>query len=87
MRKHFKEHSSENISDVISSVSYIIKFNEPDIKGIIFTKNSFDYTQFDKLKENGEIVDYFMDDIGIKIIKRINKNNIKGNNISISSRK
>ena len=61
-----------NISDVMSS-GYVIRFDEPDMNGQVFTKNSFDYSQFDKMKERGDIVDYSVDDKGVKIIKRINK--------------
>jgi len=57
------------ISDVMSS-GYVIRFDEPDNNGRLFTKNSFNYLQFDKMKERGEIVDYSVDDKGIKIIKK-----------------
>jgi len=60
-------------SDVMSS-GYVIRFGEPDMNGRVFTKNSFDYSQFDKMKERGDIVDYSVDDKGVKIIKRISKN-------------
>jgi hypothetical protein len=82
----FEQHSSElNISDVISS-GYVIRFDEPDMNGQVFTKNSFDYSQFDKMKERGDIVDYSVDDKGIKLIKRISKNDLDGDFTGISSR-
>jgi hypothetical protein len=74
-----------HISDVMSS-SYVIRFDEPDMNGRVFTKNSFDYSQFDKMKEKGNIVDYTVDDKGIKIIKRVSKNDLDGDTIGISSR-
>jgi hypothetical protein len=91
--KHLKtpqelNESSENlnISDVMSS-GYVIRFDEPDMNGQVFTKNSFNYSQFDKMKERGDIVDYSVDDKGIKIIKRISKNDLYGGDtIGISSR-
>ena len=77
----FKENL--NISDVSG---YVIRFDEPDMNGRVFTKNSFNYSQFDKMKERGDIVDYSVDDKGIKIIKRISKNDLSGDTIGISSR-
>jgi hypothetical protein len=76
-----------NISDVMSS-GYVIRFDEPDMNGQVFTKNSFNYSQFDKMKERGDIVDYSVDDKGLKIIKRISKNDLDGGGytIGISSR-
>jgi hypothetical protein len=75
-----------NISDVMSS-GYVIRFDEPDMNGQVFTKNSFNYSQFDKMKERGDIVDYSVDDKGVKIIKRISKNDLDGGDtIGISSR-
>lgn len=38
------------------------------------------------MKERGDIVDYSVDDKGIKIIKRISKNDLDGDTIGISSR-
>lgn len=82
--RDFKENL--NISDIMSS-GYVIRFNEPDMNGQVFTKNSFNYSQFDKMKERGEIVDYSVDDKGIKIIKRISKNDLEGGDtFGISSR-
>jgi len=83
----FKEHQENlNISDVMSS-GYVIRFDEPDMNGQVFTKISFNYSQFDKMKERGDIVDYSVDDKGIKIIKRISKNDLDGvDTIGISSR-
>jgi hypothetical protein len=69
------------------SSGYVIRFDEPDMNGQVFTKISFNYSQFDKMKERGDIVDYSVDDKGIKIIKRISKNDLDGGDaIGISSR-
>jgi hypothetical protein len=83
----FNEHQENlNISDVMSS-GYVIRFDEPDMNGRVFTKNSFNYSQFDKMKERGDIADYSIDDKGVKIIKRISKNDLdSGDTIGISSR-
>ena len=44
-------------------------------------------SQFDKMKERGDIIDYSVDDKGVKIIKRISKNDLDGGDpIGISSR-
>jgi hypothetical protein len=88
--KHIKKFNESeenlNISDVMSS-GYVIRFDEPDMNGQVFTKNSFNYSQFDKMKERGDIVDYSVDDKGVKIIKRISKNDLDGGDtIGISSR-
>jgi hypothetical protein len=85
--KRFNESEENlNISDVMSS-GYVIRFDEPDMNGRVFTKNSFNYSQFDKMKERGDIVDYSVDDKGVKIIKRISKNDLDGGDtIGISSR-
>jgi hypothetical protein len=84
--KRFNENPELNISDVMSS-GYVIRFDEPDMNGRVFTKNSFNYSQFDKMKERGDIVDYSVDDKGVKIIKRISKNDLDGGDkIGISSR-
>ncbi len=59
------------------SSGYIIMFDVPDNNGDVFTKNSFNYSQLDKMKERGDIVDYFIDNKGVKIIKTIDKKDKK----------
>lgn len=63
-------------ADSMSS-GYIIMFDVPDNNGDVFTKNSFNYSQLDKMKERGDIVDYFIDNKGVKIIKTIDKKDKK----------
>jgi hypothetical protein len=76
-----------NESDISDVSGYVIRFDEPDMNGQVFTKNSFNYSQFDKMKERGDIVDYLVDDKGVKIIKRISRNDLDGGDtIGISSR-
>ena len=65
-----KEIDNTNDETTVMSSDYVIRFDEPDHQGRIFNKNSFNYLQFDKMKERGEIVDYSVDDKGIKIIKK-----------------
>ena len=82
-----KEIDNTNDETTVMSSDYVIRFDEPDHKGRIFNKNSFNYLQFDKMKERGEIVDYSVDDKGIKVIKKISKNDVdSGDTIGISSR-
>jgi hypothetical protein len=50
---------------------YIIKFGVPYTNGQIFfedTLTSEDCQQFEEMKNNGTIIDYEIDNIGIKII-------------------
>jgi hypothetical protein len=75
-----------NESDISDVSVYVIRFDEPDMNGQVFTKNSFNYSQFDKMKERGDIVDYLVDDKGVKIIKRISRNDLGVDKIGISSR-
>jgi hypothetical protein len=75
-----------NESDISDVSGYVIRFDEPDMNGRVFTKNSFNYSQFDKMKERGDIVDYLVDDKGVKIIKRISRNDLGVDTIGISSR-
>jgi phage head maturation protease len=75
-----------NESDISDVSGYVIRFDEPDMNGQVFTKNSFNYSQFDKMKERGDIVDYLVDDKGVKIIKRISRNDLGVDKIGISSR-
>lgn len=48
---------------------YIIRFNEPDENGLIFHPNCFDTNNLEQLKISGEIIDYSIDNIGVKVIK------------------
>jgi hypothetical protein len=54
----------------------MIKFNEPTLDGNIYTKNSFNIEDINALKLNGTILDYEIDDIGIKIVKILNKDEV-----------
>jgi hypothetical protein len=82
-----KEYEKQlNISDGMSS-GYVIRFDTSDMNGQVFTKNSFNYSQFFKMKYRGDIVDYSVYGFGVKIIKKISKNDIDGGDIiAISSR-
>ena len=55
----------------ISDVSgYAIRFNEADTNGIIINKDAINIKDFEQMKVAGTIVDYEIDDNGVKIIKK-----------------
>lgn len=58
-----------NISDVMCS-GYVIRFNEADTNGIIINKDAINIKDFEQMKVAGIIVDYEIDDNGVKIIKK-----------------
>ena len=49
---------------------YGIRFNEVDRNGRMFTKDSINIENFIQMKLCGTIVDYEIDDNGVKIIKK-----------------
>lgn len=57
------------ISDVMCS-GYAIRFNEADANGIIINKNAINIKDFEQMKVSGSIVDYEIDNNGVKIIKK-----------------
>lgn len=57
------------ISDVMCS-GYIIRFNEADSNGIIINKDVINIKDFEQMKVAGTIVDYEIDDNGVKVIKK-----------------
>ncbi len=44
---------------------YVVLFDSPDKNGNIVTKSSVNLDRFDKMKANGDIVDYKVDNIGV----------------------
>ena len=56
------------ISDVMCS-GYAIRFNEVNANGIIINKDAINIKDFEQMKVTGTIVDYEIDDNGVKIIK------------------
>jgi len=48
---------------------YIIIFDQPDNNNIIYTKQSIDLNLFENMKISGNIINYIIDDIGVKITK------------------
>jgi hypothetical protein len=63
------ENPKLGISDVMCSV-YAIRFNEADANGIIINKDAININDFEQMKVSGTIVDYEIDDNGVKIIKK-----------------
>lgn len=50
---------------------YAFRFNEPDLEGKMYTKDSFSSEHFEDLKFRGVIKDYEIDEFGIRIIKSV----------------
>ena len=63
------ENQKLGIPDVMCSV-YAIRFNEADANGIIINKDAINIKDFEQMKLAGTIVDYEIDDNGVKIIKK-----------------
>lgn len=63
------ENPKLGISDVMCS-GYTIIFNEVDVNGIIINKDAINIKDFEQMKVAGTIVDYEIDDNGVKIIKK-----------------
>lgn len=63
------------ISDVVCSV-YAIRFNEADANGIIINKDAIKIKDFEQMKVAGTIVDYEIDDNGVKIVKKFDLSNV-----------
>lgn len=61
--------------DVIYS-GYILRFNEPDLNGNIVLKESINLDNFEQMKIRGEIVDFEIDDNGVKVIKKFNPSSV-----------
>ena len=49
---------------------YVIRFNEADANGIIINKDAINIKDFEQMKVSGTIIDYEIDDNGVKIIKK-----------------
>ena len=62
------ENPKLGISDVMCS-GYVIRFNKADTAGIIINKDAINIKDFEQMKVAGTIVDYEIDDSGVKINK------------------
>ena len=62
----------ENTTENTNCISNIILFNTPDIHGYIHKKEDLNEDLLKNMKMCGEILDYEIDDKGIKIIKKFN---------------
>lgn len=52
--------------------TYCILFGELDSNGFVVNKGSINIDNFEKIKSKGEIVDYEVDDVGVKIFRKFN---------------
>lgn len=66
-----KTEKQSAIPDVVCS-GYVIRFNEPDLNGNIILKESVNADNFEQMKIRGEIVDYEIDEKGVKVTKKFN---------------
>lgn len=69
--KNTKNEKQCAIHDVMCS-GYVVRFNEPDLNGNIIKKEAINLDNFQQMKICGEIIDYEIDDNGVKIIKKMN---------------
>lgn len=62
---------NENICDIhdVMCSGYVVRFNEPDINGNIIKKEAINFQQ---MKIRGEIIDYEIDENGVRVIKKFN---------------
>ena len=51
--------------------TYAIRFDHPDSRGNIIKKDAVNTWHFDKMKESGDIIDYEIDQLGVKVTKSI----------------
>jgi len=51
------------------SCGYAIRFNEKDLNGNMILKDAVNLDNFQQMKTRGEIIDYEVDDFGVKIVK------------------
>lgn len=63
------------IHDVMCS-GYVVRFNEPDLNGNIIKKEAINLDNFQQMKIRCEIIDYEIDDNGVKIIMNFNLTSI-----------
>ena len=75
-----KNNTSENkkksdTQNVVYS-GYAILFNEPDSDGNVILQNSFNVKDFEQMKIEGNIIDYEIDNKGVKVTKRMYINNV-----------
>lgn len=59
------------VVDDVLSCGYALRFNEPDSEGNAILSNSFDAKEFEQMKIAGDIIDYVVDDKGVKVTKRV----------------
>ena len=50
---------------------YVIKFDEPDCNNNVIKANSFNPKDFEQMKISGKILDYEIDENGVKVVKRM----------------
>lgn len=66
-----KEVKEKQVTDIEIATIYTTYWDStPDSQGNVFAKNSVKKEHLEAMKKRGEILDYQIDDIGIKITKR-----------------
>ena len=69
--KNMKNEQQCAIHDVMCS-GYVVRFNEPDLNGNMIKKGAINLDNFQQMKIRGEIIDYKIDENGVKVIKKFN---------------
>lgn len=60
------------MKDNIIGSGYAIRFNEKDLNGNMILKDAVNLDNFQQMKIRGEIIDYEVDNFGVKIVKNFN---------------
>jgi len=68
--KEPKKNGKLPLQNVIVS-GYTIRFDEPDSNNNVIKANSFNPKDFEQMKIAGTILDYEIDDNGVKVVKRM----------------
>lgn len=68
--KQQQENGKLPLQNVIVS-GYAIRFDEPDCNNNAIKANSFNPKDFEQMKIAGKMLDYEIDENGVKVVKRI----------------
>lgn len=68
---NLKNKQKRSMSNV-TYIGYLVKFNEPDLNGTIIKKEAIQLDSLQEMKIRGDIIDYEIDENGLKVIKKIN---------------
>ena len=63
--------NNKNKNENIAVSGYLVKFNQVDCNGDVFTPSSINIDDMEKLKIRGKIIYYEINKEGVKVIKHI----------------